>query len=58
MDQIQTSSSGGGLLHFFFDRHTAAKLQLNVQCCLPPQMMPAKWEFEQGENEHNSPGCH
>ena len=28
MDQIQTSSSSGGLLHVFFEREIAAKLQL------------------------------
>ena len=28
MDQIQTSSSSGGLLHVFIDREIAAKLQL------------------------------
>ena len=28
MDQIQASSSSGGLLHLFFDREIAEKLQL------------------------------
>ena len=34
MDQIQTSSSSGGLLHFSFDREIAAKLQL--KCSMLP----------------------
>ena len=34
MDQSQTSSSSGGLLHFFFDREIAAKLQL--KCSMLP----------------------
>ena len=34
MDQIQTSSSSGGLLHFFFGREIAVKLQL--KCSIPP----------------------
>ena len=34
MDQIQTSSISGGLLHFQFDREIAAKLQL--KCSMLP----------------------
>ena len=34
MDQIQTSSRSGGLLHFFFERKIAAKLQL--KCSMLP----------------------
>ena len=40
MDQIQTSSSSGGLLHFSFDRKIAAQLQLKCS------MLPAKCEYE------------
>ena len=34
MDQIQTGSSSGGLLHILFDREIAAKLQLKRS--MPP----------------------
>ena len=48
MDQIQTSSSSGGLLHFFFGREIAAKLQSKCS------MLPATPDEDKGMNVTNN----
>ena len=57
MDQIQTGSSSGGLLHLFCDRKIAAKLQLKCSkllvsiplCLLMPYMFFITRSFKTGD---------